>query len=46
MDNEDKLNITEKVMMCDNCGYPVIQSEVNENSGNCPNCQEKFEAFN
>jgi transcription initiation factor IIE alpha subunit len=29
-------------MRCKNCNYRVIQSEVEKNEGNCPNCNEKF----
>ena len=46
MENGSKLNKTEKVMMCDNCGAPVIQSEVDENNGKCPNCNEIFKPSN
>ena len=33
-----KLSFTEKLMLCSNCGFPVIQTEVVENYGYCPNC--------
>jgi rubrerythrin len=43
MDNEDQLNTTAVVIKCKTCGYPTVQSEVDENGGNCPNCKEKFQ---
>ena len=46
MEKGSKLNTTEKVMMCENCGTPVIQSEINENNGKCPNCSEIFKPSN
>ena len=46
MDSEDQLKDTEKVMMCDNYCHPVIQPEIYENGGNCPDCNEKFQPFN
>jgi rubrerythrin len=42
MNNEEQLSVTAKVMRCKNCNYRVIQSEVEKNEGNCPNCNEKF----
>jgi rubrerythrin len=41
----EKFNKTEEVMICKNCGHPVIQSEVDGNEGNCPNCDKKFQPF-
>ena len=46
MDNDDQLKMTEKIVMCDKCGCPTIQSEVDENDGDCLNCNEKFEPSN
>jgi len=43
MDDEDKFRATEELMKCKNCGERVIQSEIDENKGNCPNCNEKFQ---
>ena len=45
MDSKDQLRAKEKVLMCDNCGHPVTKSEVDENEGNCINCNEKFHPF-
>jgi predicted Zn-ribbon and HTH transcriptional regulator len=46
MNNEDQLKATAVVMKCKNCGYPTIQSEINEKGGNCPNCNRKFTPLN
>ncbi len=43
MNNEDQLKATTLVMKCKNCGYPTVQSEVEQNEGNCPNCNIKFQ---
>lgn len=43
MEKSSQLNTTEKVMKCDKCGAPVIQSEVEENKGKCPECKETFQ---
>jgi hypothetical protein len=45
MNSDDQLKDTERVMMCDGCGHPVTQSEVDENGGNCINCNENFHPF-
>lgn len=41
----EKLNATEKIMLCTNCGFPVVQAEVVENYGVCPNCDREFKPF-
>jgi rubrerythrin len=51
MDNYKKKEpyVTEKkdkMMVCANCGFPVVQTEVVENYGNCPNCDKEFKPFN
>lgn len=38
-------DVTERVVMCDNCGHPVMKSEVDGNNGSCPNCNEIFHPF-
>lgn len=45
MESGDQLKKSKRVMICDNCGHPVIQPEVDENGGNCINCEEKFQPF-
>ena len=45
--NDDKQYLkTEEVMTCDNCGFPAVQSEVDEKEGNCPGCNTEFQPFN
>ena len=39
----EQFSATEVVMKCKNCGHPTIQSEIDENDGKCPNCNEKFQ---
>lgn len=41
----EKLNVTEKIMLCGNCGFPVIQADVVKNYGYCPNCEAEFKPF-
>ncbi len=42
--NDKKVTKDTQIMMqCKNCGYRVIQSEIDENEGNCPNCNEEFQ---
>ena len=41
MGSRDKSN-NKKIVVCKNCGHPVIQSEVEENKGKCTNCGKKF----
>ena len=41
-----KLNGTEKLMLCAECGFPVVQKEVVKNYGYCPNCDTEFMPFN
>jgi len=43
MNDDQQFQATEVVMQCKNCGHPTVQSEVDENEGNCPNCNEKFQ---
>ncbi|MFC1534848.1 hypothetical protein ACFL7M_15960 [Thermodesulfobacteriota bacterium] len=43
MNDDEQFRSTEVVMKCKSCGNPTVQSEVDENKGNCPNCNEKFE---
>ncbi|MFC1869124.1 hypothetical protein ACFL0H_13480 [Thermodesulfobacteriota bacterium] len=43
MNNDGQFRITEVVMKCENCGKPTVQSEVDENEGNCPNCNKIFQ---
>ncbi len=43
MNEKRKSTQTQIMMKCKNCGYRVFQSEVDENEGNCPNCDEKFQ---
>ncbi len=43
MNNEDQLKATTLVMKCKNCGYSTVQSEVDQNEGNCPNCNKNFQ---
>ena len=46
MNDNEQYNKSEEVMTCDNCGSPVVQSEVDDNEGKCPNCKEVFQPFN
>jgi len=43
MDEKRKLAETQIMMKCKNCGYRVIQSEIDENDGICPSCDEEFQ---
>jgi len=42
MNHKDEFKVTTKVIQCKNCGYRVVQSEVDQNKGKCPNCNEEF----
>ena len=42
MNDKQKSSETQIMMKCDKCGYLVVQSEVDENDGNCPSCEEEF----
>ena len=46
MDSGDQFENAEKLVVCRNCGHPVIQSDVDENGGECTYCNKKFEPFN
>ena len=43
MNDMKKSGDTQIMMRCGNCGYRAIQSEVDENEGKCPSCDEKFQ---
>jgi len=42
MNDEKKSSGTQIMMQCSNCGYRALQSEIDENEGNCPVCSEEF----
>ena len=43
MNDKKKSSDTQIMMRCKNCGYRVVQLEVDENEGNCPSCNKKFQ---
>ncbi len=43
MSDKKKAEPTQIMMICKNCGYRAMQSEIDENEGNCPNCNKRFE---
>ena len=43
MSDEKVSTGTQLMMQCKNCGYRAVQSEIDENEGICPGCNEKFQ---
>jgi acetyl-CoA carboxylase beta subunit len=42
--NDEKISVGIQIMMnCKNCEYRAIQSEIEENDGICPGCNEEFQ---
>ena len=42
MKDDSQFRETEKVMFCAQCNKPVVQSEIDKNSGKCPHCNKEF----
>ena len=41
--NDEKISTGTQIMMeCENCGYRALESDIDENGGNCPGCKEEF----
>jgi rubredoxin len=43
MDEKRKSVETQIMMKCKSCGYRATQSEIDENDGICPGCDEEFQ---